>query len=124
MEQAIEAARAIERDAQRESAGGEPNVQFVRALETAIAVCYWRPFTPSSSTGFLSAVRDGPPLSSEFNQLHHQLKTMRDRAYAHTDKRSGRDAGEWLQPVIALALAQRDRFRAEAVDVLRQLGTS
>src|SRR5947208_6607545 len=39
MEQTIEAARAIEREAEREArVTEEPNVQLVRALETAIAV--------------------------------------------------------------------------------------
>jgi hypothetical protein len=148
MEQAIEAARAIEREAERERAGEESNVQFVRALETAIAVCYWRPFT-DSSIGRLDPIDDGPPESSGFGDLHRALRTMRDERYAHTDKKSGRDAGvrdhvteageaglaftegwlvfprEWLPHVIALVTQQRDRFRAEGLELrarLKELG--
>jgi hypothetical protein len=34
MEQAVEAARAIQRETDREAAGEEPNVELLRALET------------------------------------------------------------------------------------------
>jgi hypothetical protein len=146
MEQTIEAARAIEREAEREArVTEEPNVQLVRALETAIAVCYWRPFT-SSSIGQLDPAGDGPPVESGLGDLHRALKTMRDKVYAHTDVASGRSAGvsehvtesgteglafsegwwafprEWLPRVILLAEQQRDRFRTEAVEIQRSTG--
>jgi hypothetical protein len=144
MEQTIEVARAIEREGDREAAGEDVNVQFVRALEAALAVCYWRPFT-RSSIGQLDPVEDGPPEASGLGDLHRALKTMRDKAYAHTDEASGRDAGvkehvtetgvagiaftegwwafprEWLPSVISLAKSQRDRFRAEALDIQARL---
>lgn len=147
MEQTIEAARAIGREAEREAAGQESNVQFVRALETAVAVCYWRPFTKGrGGIGRLDPVKDGPSEESGLGDLHRALKTMRNRSYAHTDKRSGRDADvkdhvtetgvtggvfderwwgfpeEWLPNVIALAESQRDRFRAEAREIQARLG--
>jgi hypothetical protein len=120
-------------------------VEFVRALETAIAVCYWRPFT-KGSIGQLDPVDDGPPEATGFGDLHRALEIMRNRAYAHTDKASGRDADivepvtergiagnaltetwwafprEWLPDVIALAEGQRERFRAEAFAIQRRLG--
>jgi hypothetical protein len=119
-------------------------VQFVRALETAIAVCYWRPFT-NSNIGQLDPVEDGPAESTRLGDLHRALQKMRDEVYAHTDKTSGRDAGvrehttdsgitglafseawwafprEWLPAVIALAEGQRDRFRADALDIRNAL---
>jgi hypothetical protein len=133
MEQAVEAALGIEREHERDASGEESNVQFVRALETAIAVCYWRPFTSSSSSiGSLDPVSDGPDESTGLGDLHRALKKMPDEVYAHTDKSSGGDAGvkehvtdsgasglvfsegwwafpgEWLTHVIPLAVAQRD----------------
>jgi hypothetical protein len=90
MEQAKEAARAIEREGEREAAGKEPNVQLVRALEAALAVCYWRPFT-NNSVGRLDPVADGSS-GSGLADLHRTLKSMRDKAYAHTDVQSGRRA--------------------------------
>jgi hypothetical protein len=146
MEQVIEAARAIQREAEREASGGEPNHQLVRALEAALAVCYWRPFT-NSSVGRLDPVADAPPDEREFVGLHLELKEKRDKAYAHTDLESGRTAdvkeyvtkegvsggvvfGEswsplprgYLGSVIALAIIQRERFRAEAVQLQAELG--
>ena len=138
MEQTIEAARAIERESDRVAAGEEPNAELVHALETALAVCYWRPFT-NSSIGRLDPVEDGPPEASGLVELHRDLETMRKTRYAHTDKVSGRDADvrehvtetgvtgivrtesqwefpeEWLPRVIALAEMQRERFITEAL---------
>jgi hypothetical protein len=143
MEQTIEAARAIQREGEQDATGQEPNVELVRALETAIAVCYWRPFT-NSSIGQLDPEGDGPAEATG-RELHRTLKRMRDKAYAHTDTASGRDASvkehttdsgisglvftegwwafprEWLPDVIALAEGQRDRFRAEASDIRQAL---
>ena len=146
MEQAKEAAHAIQREAEREEAAGEPNHQLVRALEAALAVCYWRPFT-NSSVGRLDPVADGPPDERGFVDLHLELKRMRDKAYAHTDVESGRTADvkeyvtkdgvtggvvfgeswsplprEYLRSIIALAVIQRERFRAEAVQLQAELG--
>ena len=62
MEQTIEAARAIEREGEREAAGEEPNVQLVRALESRARGCYWRPFTntPSGGSTLLRTARPRP----------------------------------------------------------------
>jgi hypothetical protein len=136
MEQAVEAARAIQHEADREAAGEEPNVELLRALETAVAVCYWRPFT-QSSIGRLDPVADGPSEESGLGELHRRLRRMRDKVYAHTDEEAGRDVTvrdlgpgtsfitegweplprDWLPSVIALAEGQADRFRAEALDL-------
>ena len=140
MEQTIEAARAIEREIKMQAQGQGQSWQFTRALETAVAVCYWRPFTRSSTMGALDPTGDSPP-EHGLCELHWSLESMRNEVYAHTDKSSGRDAAiragdegfalleswkplppHWLPSIIALAEAQRDRFRAEAFEIERKLG--
>lgn len=135
MEQVIEAAQAI----QREHQTSEPNLQLIRALETAVVVCYWRPFSQSNTVGHL---RDADAANPE---LHAHMKTLRNKAHAHTDTSSGRKAdidelvspsgieglafteswwalpAEWLPSIISFAVAQRDAWRAEGIAIRNRL---
>ena len=79
MDQATAAIRALEQE--------PPNTPLSRALETAIAVSYMRPFT-ESSLGTLPAnyVPTNPPDSIRHADMHW----LRDKLYAHTDKEGGR----------------------------------
>ena len=131
MEHVFAAATAI----QREESAAIPDLALIRALETALVVCYWRPFSRSNTAGHL---RDSDALDPE---LHGHLRILRNRAHAHIDTSSGRTAGvtplsaskgvgglvlteswwsfpeEWLPRVIDVAERQRDAFRAEAVSI-------
>jgi hypothetical protein len=136
MDQVAEAVHAI--DEQLRS--GNPNLQLIRALETALVVCYWRPFSQSNSKGHL---RPGDAHDAE---LHAAMKRMRDSAHAHIDKESGRSAGishlttekdgvegiafteswwglpdEWASQIVAIAGAQREAWRAEAESIRQRL---
>lgn len=135
MEQVREAVDAID------PAGD--NYQLVRALETAIAVCYSRPFTESKFCKLGEA--DAPPPDGGWRDLHDQILRMRKAVYAHTDKAGARDAPieivalpdgtsgyafteQWLPldrsflPAIrALAESQRDSFRQEAMRLEAQV---
>jgi hypothetical protein len=64
------------------------NFPLCQALETAIAVCYGRAFT---SSNFMKAPPEYIPQGDD-SWLHDLLVHYRDTRYAHTDKRSGRDA--------------------------------
>jgi hypothetical protein len=77
MQQAAEAARMLqeERDGTR-----------ARVLETAMAVCYMRPFTTSD----LRIPDEYIPTTGAGEAAHKHLKTLRDKVYAHTDKAGGR----------------------------------
>ena len=77
MEQAAAAARAL-RD--------EDDGTLARALETAMAICYMRPFTRSD----LQVPDEYVPTSGNDGDAHSHLKMLRDKVYAHTDKTSGR----------------------------------
>jgi hypothetical protein len=132
MEQVIEACRAIE----REHLSRAPNGQLIDALETAVAVCYWRPFSKRNTMGWLETDDALDP------ELHAFLKNLRNKVYAHTDKASGRTAdvrqhvtesgveglvfGEswWaaledlLPRIIDVATRQRDAYRAESIRLM------
>jgi hypothetical protein len=82
MDQAAAAAEAL--DAEKE------NVNLMRALETAIATCYARPFTDSSLVNRLKASKWVAPTD---RGLHDFLMDGRKKVYAHTDVESGRSAG-------------------------------
>lgn len=136
MEQAVAAARALQRE--------HDDVWLMRALETAIAVSYARAFTQSN---LLQLDRDEyRPTAEAFGRWHDDLYALRDSVYAHTDPKGGRDATarissavgfeedatqpatvhvEWreqwvpipredLPQIIELCVHQRDRFRQEA----------
>ena len=79
MDQAAAAATAL----QSESDGA-----LARALETAMVVCYLRPFTKSD----LQLGRDYVPGSGEDASAHAELERLRHKVYAHTDNASGRRA--------------------------------
>ena len=83
MEEAAAAARALV---------GIEDGPLAHALETAIIVCYARPFT----TGDRRVPRGFDELDSESDaSLHAELKKLRDEAYAHTDEGSGREIARY-----------------------------
>lgn len=59
-----------------------------RALETAVAVCYARAFTPSTLVRLTEEY--APPPDDPSRELHALLCEHRNKVYAHTDKESGR----------------------------------
>jgi hypothetical protein len=81
MQQAEAAARALEAETE--------NLPLMRALETAMAVCYVRAFTPST-LGTLSSQYE--PTTPPDSDLHAWFRERRDKEYAHTDKKSSRVA--------------------------------
>ena len=82
MDQVIAAAEAI----QREHRAGAPNLSLLRVMETAVVVCYWRPFSQSNTVGHLGKK------DAHDSALHADMKTWRDQMHAHTDTSSGRSA--------------------------------
>ena len=111
---------------------------FRRALETAMAVCYMRPFTRSS---LMTLPNEYVPTTWPDADLHAGLKNLRNEVYAHTDKDSGRTASmkamgksgdtvtlewreEWLAfPIedipaaLSLFVRQQNRFLIDAVSI-------
>lgn len=65
------------------------DVNLCFALQTAMSVCYGRAFT--SSTFMKTPPPEYIPQEDDY-WLHELLMNYRDTVYAHTDKRSGRDA--------------------------------
>jgi hypothetical protein len=61
-----------------------------RALETAIVVCYMRPFTKSNTVGALG--RKWHPKDDAGRRLHRSLYSARNSTHAHTDLISYRKA--------------------------------
>jgi hypothetical protein len=88
MEQAAAAAKALADEADRDLA---------RALETAIAVCYARAFTQSSI--YQLSRQRYEPTDPRLAELHNELFNVRDKVYAHTDKKGGRTVSLSLQAV-------------------------
>jgi len=87
MEQAAAAARALNAETNDHN--------LMRALETAIAVCYARAFT---QTSLFRLNRDTyEPGDSVLAELHRTLCKVRDKVYAHTDKTGGRSATVLVQ---------------------------
>jgi hypothetical protein len=70
----------------------ENDVNLMLALETAIVVCYARPFTLGQGVGRLG--EEWAPKEASERAVHDELLNLRDQAYAHTDERSGRDVVE------------------------------
>jgi hypothetical protein len=65
------------------------NIDYLyKALETAMVVCYVRPFTRADGIGTLP--RTDAPRDSEQARLHKDLCVRRRQVYAHTDAQSGR----------------------------------
>ena len=81
MDQAFAAAVALRTD----TSGDET---WTRALETAMAVSYMRPFT----TGAWKLPAKYVPNARAENELHRRLDVLRDKVYAHSDQASGRSA--------------------------------
>ena len=112
-----------------------------RALETAIAVSYMRPFT----TGAWKLPNKYVPRARGPKELHTRLNDLRNKVYAHSDKASGRSASmktvttsagietisygsswwafpiEDLPAVQALCHDQRQRFLTDAAAIHVQL---
>jgi hypothetical protein len=130
MEQAAAAARAL---AQTD------DLALTRALETAMVVCFLRPYAGDLSVprAFRPPTNDG----STDAQVFRELMRLRDPVYAHTDEKADRSAGpitlaergeivqlSWqegwqgfprglLPEVIALAERLRDEMRGSAEKV-------
>ena len=85
MDQAAAAARALE---------AESDGVLARALETAMVVCYQRPFTKSD----LQLSGEYIPTSGEDARAHADLQRLRNKVYAHTDNASGRQAKIEVRP--------------------------
>jgi hypothetical protein len=127
MRQAEAAARLLDR---------QVDVHVRRALETAIAVCYARPWLESNRDGKLK--KRWLPNGAEELRLHDLLMDLRKRTYAHNDPTGGRrslatlEAGvvtatgeEWiplprkdLDPIAELCARQAKRFQAGLADML------
>jgi hypothetical protein len=114
---------------------------WTRALETAMAVSYMRPFT----TGAWKLPNRYVPKAGAAGELHRALHELRNKVYAHSDKESGRRAStktvvtsgdiatisrgsswwafrvEDLHAVQALFHDQRQRFLTDAADIHVQL---
>lgn len=58
-----------------------------RPAETAIVVCYARPFSPRNAVGALGTRWE--PLQS-YQTLHAELMRLRNQVYAHTDETGAR----------------------------------
>jgi hypothetical protein len=79
MQQAAAAARLL--DQQRDH-------HARRALETAISVCYARPWLPSNRSGKLKDT--WRPVAGSDRDLHSRLLQLRRQTYAHTSPEGGR----------------------------------
>jgi hypothetical protein len=130
MDQATAAAVALRTDTSDDQA-------WRRALETAMAVAYMRPFT----TGGWKLPGKYAPKDRAAKELHRTLEALRNKVYAHSDKASGRSASmktlktshgiatlsygsAWwafpvqeLQAVQALCYDQKERFLTDAADI-------
>jgi len=80
MDQAMAAAKALE-DTQ--------DAHLARALETAMTICFMRPFTASD----LQVPSKFFPEAGEGEDAFWAVKALRDKVYAHTDDHGGRTAG-------------------------------
>lgn len=106
--------------------GERLNGDLCRALETAIAVCYARPYGGRKKVGVLGD--EWLPEDPGDRAVHDQLLIRRDQVYAHTDRTDARDiidvfgegtfAEQWrplareaLPRIIRLAARQQTRFR-------------
>jgi hypothetical protein len=133
MDQAVEAAAIL-----REHESADENLQLVRALETALIVCYWRPFSQALWMGHLTKSDALDP------EVHAMVRGLRDQTHAHIDVSSQRWAGiddlskigfsgfgfaenwwglgeEWAARIQAVAAKQRDAWREEALEIRSRL---
>lgn len=134
MEEVVAACDALERE--------RPSSSLGRALATAIAVCYARPFSASNTGGRLGD-RWIPRAGTPERELHDWLLEERKTRYAHTDmdtmrlvlhrndpETGGFDAiaeltlpypTERLGPIRQLATSLGERLMAEAFDLQAKL---
>jgi hypothetical protein len=95
------------------------NGDLCRALETAIVICYARPFTKSNVIGPIKESLVPPDLRA----LHNDLIRARNKVYAHTDLTDARDVvdvGALLElDAPAYAEQWRPLDRDGLVDILR-----
>ena len=82
MRQAAAAARLLE---------SRVELKEARALEAAIAVCYWRPFSARNLKGRLR--KKWRPTDERGREIHSYLRGLRNTVYAHTDPSGGRVVG-------------------------------
>jgi len=109
MQQAEAAALALEAETE--------NVALMRALETAMAVCYARAFTQSTLEVLPS---EYVPTTPPDLDLHTWFRERRDKEYAHTDKKSSRSASvkvvDWEGDVVNVMLHEQwDPFPRELI---------
>jgi hypothetical protein len=81
------------------------NFQERRALETAISVCYARPWLDSNRSGKLR--KEWLPAAGPDRDLHRRLLELRRKTYAHTDPSGGRSASAQLGIENELALVEQ-----------------
>lgn len=130
-------------------AGEHLNGDLCRALETAIVICYARPFAGGNKAGALG--EEWAPTPPELVPFHDLLLAARDSVYAHNDRTAARTirdvselvdltdecppdgatifAEEWipirrdaLPTIVLMAQAQGARFFLEAEKYRKQLG--
>jgi hypothetical protein len=134
MEQVIAAAGMLDEQTRRLDRP-ENHHQAVRALETAIACCYYRPLRGvRGRDSYVVPTEHVEPSDPELAELHGRLLRYRNKAYAHTDRTEAlRDATwtttewsekwvAWISPhdvptIVRLAEYQRDRFRSLAREI-------
>jgi hypothetical protein len=94
MDQAMAAAKALAKT---------QDAHLARALETAMTVCFMRPFTASD----LQVPGKFFPEAGEGEEAFWAVKSVRDKVYAHTDADGGRTAGpitlDWGTEIINLS---------------------
>ncbi len=106
------------------------NLMLARALETALYVCYWRPFSRANTLGHLG---EGDALDAE---VHDFVRDERNQAHAHIDVQAERWATlsahrdapgefsfgeafyglgrEWVERIVDVAERQRRAWQMEA----------
>ena len=117
--------------------GEATNLMLARALETALYVCYWRPFSQSNTLGHL--VR-GDALDAE---VHEFVRDARNHAHAHIAVEAARWATlsadrdapgefsfgeafyglgvEWVVRIVDVAERQRRAWQTEAREIRDRL---
>lgn len=141
MEQVIQAARLLERESAAGGQGNEAHHQLLRAVETAIAVTYARGLKGKRKESWRVEEAEIAPTDPELLGLHAHLLRVRNKTYAHTDRKEAlrTASAEWVETpegeltvrfaeswvpwiqahdvpaIVALATHQRDRFRAMAL---------
>jgi hypothetical protein len=116
MRQAIDAGEGLLDEA------GRP---FRRALETALVVCYWRPFS-NSTIGGLS--EEWTPRDPARTKIHDRARQLRNQVFAHTDETTARgvvDVGdvfgpEWAGRFVETWRPLPDTFVRDLVSLARE----